>query len=358
MLAANNDRNRNGKDLDPLTPTTSSPTCSVSASSSSSCARDVDAGHAYILHLPQVPLSHWEIIIDYLYTTKLPSQLFELKRSQLLDLSLVILPLYHTADTLMLTKLQNTISDILIQNLCRLDFTCDITDCCQAAEFQLTHLPIYRFLLASCAHNIVTRQSDDAKSRRHLEKARAFPDVLCDILFEVSRYCREQLVEQLNPRDEPVEKWHVHGGERREDWARDLGVFERMGSTEEEQECARQERAERAAAQKIEEYEQEVAAPVASGSGAGAVAGPGVGVETEVEAQEAVSVPVATPATSTSTPIPTPIPTPALATVMPAAISASPPTNTASAGVIAAALATQPDTSTLMSASTNPAPTL
>lgn len=316
-----------GNDLDPLTPSTSSPISSNV--STAPCSHADRTGHTYTLHLPQVPVSHWEIIIDYLYTSQLPLQLFNLKRSQLLDLSLVILPLYHTADTLMLTKLQNTILDVLISNLLRLDFTCDITDCCQAAEFQLTHLPIYRFLLASCAHNIVTRHSDDAKSRRHIEKARAFPDVMCDILFEVNRYCRDQLEDRLDPREEPVEKWHVRGPERREDWDRDLGVFEMMGSTEEQQERARQERDERAAAQRLEDGGDEIV------------------ILTEGTGEEAMSMPAAltamstaaTSSTSSAASVPISMPTAETPVAAPASVDS---TDTAGAGPAAESALAEP----------------
>ena len=144
------------------------------------------------IDLPDISLAHFEIIVDWLYTGRIPDHFLKVDEStNRPPLWSMIEALYKAADTLMLTEFQNKLVDLDLADSRKSGSTWWLESLAKHHEMELTHTPFYKMVLRSSVKHFVEnpRSEDDFESV--LSSLVNYPQGSIDILREINLFNRK-----------------------------------------------------------------------------------------------------------------------------------------------------------------------
>lgn len=117
-------------------------------------------------------VSTWafEVVIDWMYSGVVPDYVSKESggRGPLLD---VLPELYHAADVLMMTQLQNELVDTYLAHGRQSGGAWTLTGVRSAHVYEIVHTPLYQLVLKSCVRNLMKRLPKVTSSMRRWQRS-------------------------------------------------------------------------------------------------------------------------------------------------------------------------------------------
>lgn len=158
------------------------------------------------IELTGVSTRAFEVVIDWMYSGVVPDYVSKESggRGPLLD---VLPELYHAADVLMMTQLQNELVDTYLVHGRQSGGAWTLTGVRSAHVYEIVNTPLYQLILKSCVRNLMKAPTESDKFDEKVAAIEQHSQAVLDVLRIINKYQHEQW---SNPWKGDWCEFHIH----------------------------------------------------------------------------------------------------------------------------------------------------